>query len=90
HKGESRTYTVRTPDIRDFALEYRKTTYTPIKFAPGTSLGVPYALATLGRYEVEAGYIVYDIPEALPLDECFIRVNLGQATSPVWAIGKTL
>jgi len=90
HKGESRTYKVRTPDPRDFTLQYRGTTYSPIKLALRTSLGEPYAAATLDRYEMKAGYIVFDVPEALTLDECFIRVNLGGATSPVWALGKTL
>ena len=90
HKGESRTYKIRTPDPRDFTLQYRGTTYAPIKLASGTSLGEPYAVATLDRYGMKAGYIVFDIPEALPLDECFIRVNLGGGTSPVWALGKTL
>ena len=90
HKGESRTYKIRTPDPRDFTLQYRGTTYSPIKLALRTSLGEPYAAATLDRYEMKAGYIVFDVPEALTLDECFIRVNLGGATSPVWALGKTL
>lgn len=90
HKGESRTYKIRTPDPRDFTLQYRGTTYAPIKLASGTSLGEPYAAATLDRYGMKAGYIVFDVPEALPLDECFVQVNLGGATSPVWALGKTL
>ncbi len=90
HKGESRTYKVRTPDLRDFTLQYRGTTYAPMKLAVGTSLGVSYAVATLDRYEARAGYIVFDIPEALPLDECFVRVNLGDAAPSVWALGKSL
>lgn len=90
HKGESRTYKIRTPDLRDFTLQYRGTTYTPMKLASRTSLGEPYVLATLDRYEVEAGYIAFDVPETLPLDECFIRVNLGDATPPIWALGRSL
>nr|WP_303715677.1 hypothetical protein [Methanoculleus marisnigri] len=89
HKSENRMYTIRTPAPRDFTLRYRGTSYSPITLAPGTSLGEPYAAATLGRYEVKTGYIVFDVPEALTLGECSIQVSLGDG-SPVWALGKTL
>lgn len=89
HKSESRVYTIRTPAPRDFTLRYRGTTYSPIMLAPGTSLGEPYAASTLGRHEAKAGYIVFDVPEALTPGECSLQVDLGSA-SPVWALGKTL
>ncbi|WP_317065322.1 DUF4352 domain-containing protein [Methanoculleus caldifontis] len=90
HKGENRIYTIRSPDIREFTLYYRGTAYAPVKLASGTSLGEPYAAATLGRYESKTGYIVFDVPAAIPIDECFVRVNLGSSGSPVWALGRTL
>lgn len=90
HKGESRTYTIRTPEIRAFTLLYRGTTYAPMTLTPGTSLGEPYTAKRLDRYEVETGYIVFDVPATLNLDECSIRVALDGGFSPVWALGKTL
>ncbi|MDV4343573.1 hypothetical protein HL657_10415 [Methanoculleus sp. YWC-01] len=89
HKGDSRVYTIRTPDPRDFTLRYRGTTYSPITLAPETSLGEPYAAVRLNRYEVKTGYIVFDVPVSLTLDECTIQVKLDGA-SPVWALGKTV
>jgi len=32
--------------------------------------------------------MVFDVPDAIDLSECFIRVNLGEAGSPIWALGK--
>jgi len=90
HKGESRTYTIRTPELRAFTLQYRGTTYAPVTLAPGTSLGEPYTATRLDRYGVKTGYIVFDVPEALNLDECTIRVTLDGGASPVWAPGKSL
>jgi hypothetical protein len=90
HKGESRTYTIRTPDPRDFTLYYRDTAYAPVKLPAGTSLGEPYAAATLNRYEIKTGYVVFDVPAALSTAECSVRVNLGTAGSPVWTLGRTL
>lgn len=90
HKGESRTYTIRTPELRAFTLQYRGTTYAPVTLAPGTSLGEPYTATRLDRYGVKTGYIVFDVPEALNLDECTIRVTLDGGASPVWALGKSL
>jgi hypothetical protein len=90
HRGENRVYTVRTPDLQAFTLHYRNTTYAPVKLSDRTSLGEPYAAATLNRYEKKAGYIVFDVPAALPLDECSVRVDLGGDASPVWALGRTL
>jgi len=89
HKGERRIYKIRTPEVSAFTLCYRGTTYSPIKLVPGTTLGKPYAGVTLDRYEKEHGYIVFDVPDAINLSECFIRVNLGEAGSPVWTLGKT-
>lgn len=90
HKGDGRIYTIRTPDPRDFTLYYRDTAYAPVKLPAGTTLGEPYAAATLNRYEIKAGYVVFDVPAALSLAECSVRVNLGTAGSPVWTLGKTL
>jgi len=90
HKGESRTYTIRTPEVRAFTLQYRETTYTPITLASGTSLGEPYTATRLDRYGVKTGYIVFDVPAALNLNECSVRVALDGGDSPVWALGKTL
>jgi hypothetical protein len=90
HKGESRTYTIRTPEVRAFTLQYRGTTYAPMKLAPGTSLGEPYTATKLDRYEVTTGYLVFDVPEALNLDESTVRVTLDGGASPVWAPGKSL
>ncbi|MCK9278522.1 MAG: DUF4352 domain-containing protein, partial [Methanoculleus sp.] len=90
HKGENRVYSIRTPDLGSFTLYYRETTYAPVKLASRTSLGEPYAAATLNRYGVKTGYIVFDVPATLSLDECSVRVNLGSDASPVWALGKTL
>jgi len=89
HKGERRIYTIRTPEVSAFTLYYRGTTYSPIKLVHGTTLGEPYAGVTLDRYEKKHGYIVFDVPDAINLSECFIRVNLGEAGSPVWTLGKT-
>jgi len=88
HKGERRIYTIRTPEVSAFTLYYRGTTYSPIKLVHGTTLGEPYAGVTLDRYEKKHGYIVFDVPDAINLSECFIRVNLGEAGSPTWALGK--
>ncbi|MCT8338325.1 DUF4352 domain-containing protein [Methanoculleus sp. Afa-1] len=88
HKGDNRVYTIRTPALKDFTLRYRGTTYAPMTLAPGTSLGEPYAAATLNRYEVKKGYVVFDVPMALTLDESSVQVKLDGA-SPVWALGKT-
>jgi len=88
HKGERRIYTIRTPEVSAFTLYYRGTTYSPIKLVRGTTLGEPYAGVTLDRYEKKHGYIVFDVPDAINLSECFIRVNLGEAGSPIWALGK--
>lgn len=88
HKGERRVYTIRTPDVSAFTLHYRGTTYSPIELVPGTTLGEPYAGVTLNRYEKKHGYIVFDVPDAINLSECFIRVNLGEAGSPVWVLRK--
>ncbi|MGI5937689.1 MAG: hypothetical protein ACOX7V_02860 [Methanoculleus thermophilus] len=88
HIGEGRMYRIQTPDLRDFALQYRGTTYSPMKLPTRTSLGESYATVTLDRYKVKTGYIVFDVPEALTLDECSIQVKLPDA-SPVWALGKT-
>jgi hypothetical protein len=90
HKGDNRIYTIRTPDIRDFTLYYRDTAYAPVKLPAGTSLGEPYAAATLNRYEMKPGYVVFDVPAVLSIAECSVRVNLGTAGSPVWTLGKTL
>lgn len=59
-----------------------------MKLPTRTSLGESYATVTLDRYKVKTGYIVFDVPEALTLDECSIQVKLPDA-SPVWALGKT-
>lgn len=88
HKGERRIYTIRTPEVSAFTLYYRGTTYSPIKLVHGTTLGEPYSGVTLDRYEKKHGYIVFDVPDAINLSECFIRVNLGEAGSPTWALGK--
>ena len=90
HKGDSRVYKIQTPGINAFTLHYRDNTYSPIKLAHGTSLGEPYDATTLDRHEKKVGYILFDVPEALPIDECYVRVDLGRADSPVWALGKTL
>ncbi len=90
HKGDSRVYRIQTPAISAFTLHYRDSTYSPVKLTPWTSLGESYGVATLDRYEKKSGYIVFDVPEALPLDECYVRVNLGGGESPVWSLGKTL
>ncbi|MFA7072813.1 hypothetical protein ACK11Z_03685 [Methanoculleus bourgensis] len=90
HKGDNRVYRIRTPDISAFTLHCRDNTYSPIKLAPRTSLGEPYGAATLDRYEKKVGYIIFDVPEALAIDECYVQVDLGGGESPVWALGKTL
>jgi len=90
HKGDNRVYRIRTPDISAFTLYYRDNTYSPVKLAPRTSLGEPYGAATLDRYEKKVGYIVFDVPEALAIDECCVQVDLGGGESPIWALGKTL
>ena len=90
HKGDNRIYTIRTPDIRDFTLYYRDTAYTPVKLPAGTTLGEPYGAATLDRYEMKAGYVVFDVPAALSIAECSVQVNLGTSGSPVWTLGRTL
>jgi hypothetical protein len=61
-----------------------------MKLAPGTSLGEPYTATKLDRYEVTTGYLVFDVPEALNLDESTVRVTLDGGASPVWAPGKSL
>ncbi|NLZ29266.1 MAG: hypothetical protein GX885_00695 [Methanomicrobiales archaeon] len=90
HKGDSRTYKIQTPGISAFTLHYRGNTYSPVKLAPRTSLGEPYEAATLDRYERKVGYILFDVPEALALDESCLQVNLGGEEAPVWALGKTI
>lgn len=90
HKGDSRLYKIQAPDISAFTLHYRDNIYSPVKLAPKTSLGEPYGAATLDRYEKKAGYILFDLPEALDIDECYLRVDLGGGETPVWALGKRL
>lgn len=90
HKGDNRVYKIQTPGINAFTLHCRGTTYSPVKLVPWTSLGEPYGAATLDRYEKKSGYIVFNVPEALNIDECFVQVNLGGGDTPTWAIGKTL
>ncbi|MFA5613690.1 MAG: hypothetical protein WC993_04400 [Methanoculleus sp.] len=90
HKGDSRVYRIQTPAISAFTLHYRDNTYSPVKLTPRTSLGESYGAATLDRYEKKSGYIAFDVPEALSLNECYVQVNLGEGESPVWSLGKTL
>lgn len=90
HKGDNRVYKIRTPGINAFTLHCRETTYSPVNLVPGTSLGEPYGAATLDRYERKVGYIVFDVPEALNLDDCYVRVEIDGEDSPTWALGKTL
>jgi hypothetical protein len=87
HKGESRVYTIRAPDINAFTLHYRGNTYSPVKLAPKTSFGEPYEAATLDRYERKVGSILFDVPETLALAECCLQVDLGGGEAPVWALG---
>jgi len=88
HKGDNRVYTIQTPALQDFTLRYRGTTYAPMTLPSGTSLGEPYAAVTLNRHEVKKGYIVFNVPVALTLDESSVQVKLDGA-SPVWVLGKT-
>jgi hypothetical protein len=90
HKGDSRIYKIRTPGLDVFRLHYRETTFSPIQLMPGTSLGEPYDATTLDRYEKKVGYILFDIPEALDLDDCSLQVDLGEAGSPTWTLGASL
>lgn len=90
HQGESRTYTVRTPDTGAFSLHYFDATYTPLKIPSRTSFGEAYGAGTLDRYESKEGVIIFDVPASFESADAYIRVNLGDQGTPVWALGRTL
>ncbi|WP_214084127.1 hypothetical protein [Methanoculleus sp.] len=90
HKGDSRVYSIRTPEVSAFTLDYHGTAYTPIQLPSRTSLGESYCATTLERYGNKDGYIIFDVPEALALSDCTVEVNLGSGISPVWMLGRAL
>ncbi|MDN7023865.1 DUF4352 domain-containing protein [Methanoculleus sp. FWC-SCC1] len=90
HQGESRTYTVRTPDPGAFTLQYFDATYTPLKIPSRISFGDAYGAGTLDRYESKEGVILFDVPASFESADAYVRVNLGDQGTPVWALGRTL
>lgn len=90
HKGESRTYSIKTPGLGSFTLHYYDATYSPLTVTSSTSYGAPYRTVTLSRYETTEGYLIYDVPASLNVSDACISVNLGDQGSPVWALGKTM
>jgi hypothetical protein len=90
HQGESRTYTVRTPDPGVFSLQYFDATYAPEEVTSFTTFGEPYGAVTLGRYESREGVIIFDVPASIDIADAYVQVNLGNQGTPVWTLGKTL
>ncbi len=90
HKGESRTYTIKTPTPGSFTLHYYNAAYSPLTVTTSTSYGAPYGVATLNRYETKEGYLIYDVPASFNVSGAYVSVNLGDQGSPVWALGKTM
>lgn len=88
HRGDSDLYTIETPGLSMFTLEYQGTAFTPIEVPPFTSLGESFGQKTLERYESLKGYLYFDVPDSLNTSEAALRADLGYAGIPTWDLGR--
>ncbi len=88
HKGNSDLYTIETPGRNAFTLEYRGTVFMPFDVPAFTSLGESFDRKTLDRYESLKGYLYFDVPASFNVSEAILRVDIGHAGTPAWALGR--
>lgn len=88
HKGSGVNTRIQTPAESAFTLHSSGATYHPLA-APGpTNQGGSYSRVLLGRNEVLAGYLFFEVPEDLDPAGAYIKVTIGKE-SPVWRLGGT-
>ena len=88
HKGNGVNTRIQTPAESAFTLYSSRETYHPLASPGPTNQGGSYSRVLLGRNEVLAGYLFFEVPEGFDPAGAYLKVTLGRE-SPVWRLGGT-
>ena len=88
HKGDSDLYTIETPGRDAFTLEGQGLAFKPLEVPSFTSLGESFDRKLLERYESLKGYLYFDVPADFDVTSATLRVDLGDAGTPAWDLGR--
>lgn len=88
HRGDGVSTRIQTPAESAFTLHSSGETYQPLASPGPTNQGGSYSRVLLGRNEVLAGYLFFEVPEGFDPAGAYLEVTVGRE-SPVWRLGGT-